>query len=111
MRELHLWLMRAAKPRRSEARELVVLQPGRARRLRRRRALLQLRLGRARGPEAHRHAQVPRVAAHRRVRLLVHAGDDEVVAASIPGCRMTIMRGMGHFPMIENYTAFRPFLA
>ncbi len=35
----------------------------------------------------------------------------EVVAASIPGSRMTIMRGMGHFPMIENYTAFRPFLA
>ncbi len=35
----------------------------------------------------------------------------EAVAASIPGSRMTIMRGMGHFPMIENYTAFRPFLA
>jgi len=34
----------------------------------------------------------------------------EAVAASIPGCRMTIMQGMGHFPMIENYAAFRPFL-
>jgi len=22
------------------------------------------------------------------------------VAASIPGCRMTIMKGMGHFPMV-----------
>src|SRR5918992_1366144 len=34
----------------------------------------------------------------------------EAVAASIPGARMTIMKGMGHFPMIENYAAFRPFL-
>jgi pimeloyl-ACP methyl ester carboxylesterase len=34
----------------------------------------------------------------------------EVVAASIPGCRMQIMQGMGHFPMVENYPAFRPFL-
>ena len=34
----------------------------------------------------------------------------EAVAAAIPGCRMTIMKGMGHFPMVENYPAFRPFL-
>jgi pimeloyl-ACP methyl ester carboxylesterase len=34
----------------------------------------------------------------------------EAVAASIPGCRMKIMQGMGHFPMIENYPGFRPFL-
>jgi pimeloyl-ACP methyl ester carboxylesterase len=34
----------------------------------------------------------------------------EAVAAAIPGARMTIMKGMGHFPMVENYTAFRPFL-
>ena len=34
----------------------------------------------------------------------------EAVAASMPGCRMTIMKGMGHFPMVENYPAFRPFL-
>ena len=34
----------------------------------------------------------------------------EAVAAAIPGARMTIMKGMGHFPMIENYAAFRPFL-
>ncbi|MFN2644119.1 MAG: alpha/beta fold hydrolase [Burkholderiales bacterium] len=34
----------------------------------------------------------------------------EAVAAEVPGCRMTIMKGMGHFPMIENYPAFRPFL-
>ncbi len=32
------------------------------------------------------------------------------VAASIPGSRITIMDGMGHFPMIENYPAFREFL-
>jgi pimeloyl-ACP methyl ester carboxylesterase len=34
----------------------------------------------------------------------------ESAAQSIPGSRMTIMKGMGHFPMIENYPAFRPFL-
>ncbi|HEY1306970.1 MAG TPA: alpha/beta hydrolase [Vicinamibacterales bacterium] len=32
------------------------------------------------------------------------------VAASIPGSRLVIMPGMGHFPMIENYPAFREFL-
>jgi pimeloyl-ACP methyl ester carboxylesterase len=32
------------------------------------------------------------------------------VATAIPGARLTIMDGMGHFPMIENYPAFRPFL-
>ena len=34
----------------------------------------------------------------------------EKVAASIPGSRLTIMKGMGHFPMIENYPGFRPYL-
>jgi pimeloyl-ACP methyl ester carboxylesterase len=34
----------------------------------------------------------------------------EAVAAAIPGSRLTIMKGMGHFPMIENYPAFRPYL-
>jgi pimeloyl-ACP methyl ester carboxylesterase len=34
----------------------------------------------------------------------------EAVAAAIPGARLTIMQGMGHFPMIENYPAFRPHL-
>ena len=34
----------------------------------------------------------------------------EAVAASIPGSRLTIMKGMGHFPMIENYPGFRPYL-
>ena len=34
----------------------------------------------------------------------------EAVAASIPGARLTIMQGMGHFPMVENYPAFRPYL-
>ncbi|HET6519706.1 MAG TPA: alpha/beta hydrolase [Geminicoccaceae bacterium] len=30
-------------------------------------------------------------------------------AAAIPGARVTVMGGMGHFPMIENYPAFRPY--
>jgi pimeloyl-ACP methyl ester carboxylesterase len=34
----------------------------------------------------------------------------EAVAAAIPGARLTIMKGMGHFPMIENYAGFRPHL-
>ena len=34
----------------------------------------------------------------------------EAVAAAIPGTRLTVMKGMGHFPMIENYAAFRPHL-
>ncbi|PWB65278.1 MAG: alpha/beta hydrolase [Bradyrhizobiaceae bacterium] len=34
----------------------------------------------------------------------------ESVAAAIPGSRLTIMKGMGHFPMIENYPGFRPYL-
>ena len=32
------------------------------------------------------------------------------VAAQIPGSRVTIMRGIGHFPMIENYPLFREYL-
>jgi pimeloyl-ACP methyl ester carboxylesterase len=32
------------------------------------------------------------------------------VAAAIPGSRLTIMKGIGHFPMIENYPLFRTFL-
>jgi pimeloyl-ACP methyl ester carboxylesterase len=32
------------------------------------------------------------------------------VARSIPGSRVVIMEGMGHFPMIENYPVFREFL-
>jgi len=31
-------------------------------------------------------------------------------AKAIPGARLVIMDGMGHFPMIENYPAFRTFL-
>ena len=34
----------------------------------------------------------------------------EEVAKAIPGARLTIMKGMGHFPMIENYPEFRPYL-
>jgi pimeloyl-ACP methyl ester carboxylesterase len=32
------------------------------------------------------------------------------VAAGIPGSRLTIMPGIGHFPMIENYPLFRGYL-
>jgi pimeloyl-ACP methyl ester carboxylesterase len=32
------------------------------------------------------------------------------VAKAIPGSHMTIMEGIGHFPMIENYPVFRNFL-
>lgn len=32
------------------------------------------------------------------------------VAAAIPGARVTIMPGIGHFPMIENYPLFRRYL-
>lgn len=32
------------------------------------------------------------------------------VADAIPGSRFVLMKGMGHFPMIENYTGFRPYL-
>jgi pimeloyl-ACP methyl ester carboxylesterase len=32
------------------------------------------------------------------------------VAQAIRGSRMVIMKGMGHFPMIENYSRFREFL-
>ena len=31
-------------------------------------------------------------------------------AAAIDGARLVIMKGMGHFPMIENYPVFRTFL-
>lgn len=34
----------------------------------------------------------------------------EAVAATIRGSRYKLMMGMGHFPMIENYPGFRPYL-
>jgi pimeloyl-ACP methyl ester carboxylesterase len=34
----------------------------------------------------------------------------EAVANAIPGARFRLMKGMGHFPMIENYPAFREHL-
>jgi pimeloyl-ACP methyl ester carboxylesterase len=34
----------------------------------------------------------------------------EAVVAAIPGARLAIMKGVGHFPMIENYAVFRPYL-
>lgn len=32
------------------------------------------------------------------------------VARAIPGSRFRVMKGMGHFPMVEDYARFRPFL-
>jgi pimeloyl-ACP methyl ester carboxylesterase len=32
------------------------------------------------------------------------------VAEGIPGSRVTVMKGIGHFPMIENYPLFRGYL-
>jgi pimeloyl-ACP methyl ester carboxylesterase len=34
----------------------------------------------------------------------------EAVAAAIPGSHLAIMKSIGHFPMIENYSGFRPYL-
>ena len=34
----------------------------------------------------------------------------EAVAKEIPGARFTVMSGMGHFPMVENYPEFRRYL-
>jgi pimeloyl-ACP methyl ester carboxylesterase len=34
----------------------------------------------------------------------------EAVAAAIPGAQLTVIKGMGHFPMIENYAGLRPYL-
>src|ERR1051325_1528134 len=34
----------------------------------------------------------------------------QAAAESIPGARFVLIKGMGHFPMIENYPAFRNFL-
>jgi pimeloyl-ACP methyl ester carboxylesterase len=34
----------------------------------------------------------------------------ERVVKSIPGASYTLMRGIGHFPMVENYPVFRPHL-
>jgi pimeloyl-ACP methyl ester carboxylesterase len=34
----------------------------------------------------------------------------QAVADAIPGCRFTLMQGIGHFPMVENYPLFRGYL-
>ena len=34
----------------------------------------------------------------------------EAVASAISGSQYTLMKGMGHFPMIEDYASFRPYL-
>jgi pimeloyl-ACP methyl ester carboxylesterase len=36
--------------------------------------------------------------------------DTQRTAAQIPGARVTIMRGLGHFPMCENPERFRRYL-
>ena len=37
-------------------------------------------------------------------------GDTEAAAACIPGAKVTIMKGLGHFPMSENPAAFLAYL-
>ena len=34
----------------------------------------------------------------------------EAFARAIAGARFTVMTGMGHFPMVENYPEFRRYL-
>jgi pimeloyl-ACP methyl ester carboxylesterase len=34
----------------------------------------------------------------------------EAVARAIPGAHYRLMKGIGHFPMVENYSVFRPHL-
>src|SRR3954453_777004 len=63
--ELHLRPQLAGEPGSEPARELVVLQSGRPRRLSGRCPLLLERLGRPRGHQAHRHQPLPGRAAHR----------------------------------------------
>jgi pimeloyl-ACP methyl ester carboxylesterase len=36
--------------------------------------------------------------------------DTEATAAAIPGAQVQIMKGLGHFPMSEDYAALRPHL-
>jgi pimeloyl-ACP methyl ester carboxylesterase len=36
--------------------------------------------------------------------------DTQEVAAGVPGCQVTIMTGLGHFPMSEDYASFREYL-
>jgi pimeloyl-ACP methyl ester carboxylesterase len=36
--------------------------------------------------------------------------DTEATAAAIPGAKVQIMKGLGHFPMSEDYAALRPYL-
>jgi pimeloyl-ACP methyl ester carboxylesterase len=34
----------------------------------------------------------------------------QFVADRVKGARYTMMKGLGHFPLIEDYASFRPFL-
>jgi pimeloyl-ACP methyl ester carboxylesterase len=36
--------------------------------------------------------------------------DTDATAAAIPGAKVQIMKGLGHFPMSEDYAALRPYL-
>ena len=97
-RELHLRPQRADQSGDEPARELVVLQPVGAGRLPGRRPFLQQRLGRPRGHQAHRHQPLQGRAAHRRIRLLVHAGDDREGRGEHSGFAHDHHEGHGAFP-------------
>ena len=108
--ELHLRPQLAVQPGSRAARELVVLQPVRPRRLSGRRALLQHRLGRARRHQAHRHQPVQGLAAHRRIRLFLHAGDDRGGRTADPRRAPAPHEGHGAFPDDRELPGFRPYL-
>jgi len=42
--------------------------------------------------------------------LAAHPAVTRAAADAIPGCRFTVMKGIGHFPMVENYPLFRGYL-
>ena len=52
-------------------------------------------------------AALPALPADRGVRLFLHPEDTIRTAGAIPGARVEIMPGLGHFPMAENPDAFR----
>ena len=103
-------VVRAAEPRVERTRELVVLQPGRPRRLRGDVHFYSIDWD---GREAIKTIDTSVC----KVSLLTGEYDysctpdmTRQVAAAIPGARLVIMKGIGHFPMIENYPLFRDYL-
>jgi pimeloyl-ACP methyl ester carboxylesterase len=63
--------------------------------------LLQGRRRSARAGGPHRHGAMPALSADRRVRLLCTPDDSRALAQSIAGAQLSIMPGLGHFPMSE----------